>query len=220
MKRKLFFLILMLPLFFQHCSKDNNKGGPDLNKGLFAYFKLDNDFIDYTGNNSNPTHFGTVIPAYDKNGNADNAMYFKSGLLIFKTDSISADQLTVSFWFKPENLTVYGNFITVSKEYAFGIEQHADQIGWMISAPPKSAYILGTIKAGWTHIAGTTDGKEVKLYLNGILVATKPHPGKTYGTKTVYVANWNGNNFPCTLDDLRYYDHALTGEEVKLLAKQ
>lgn len=220
MKRKLTPALLFISLVYLQCSKNKSDNkGPDLNKGLFAWFKLDNDLIDYTGNDPAPSHAGTINPVYDRKGNADNAMFFDNGLVIFKTDSILADQLSVSFWMKPKSLQGQC-FITVSKEYAFGIQQYNNKLYYHIYTGSLQPELVGTIKSGWTHVVATTDGKDMKLYLNGVLADTKPHPGKTYGTNSIYVGNFNGIFWPGTLDDLRYYNRALTEEEITQLANE
>ena len=74
----------------------------------------------------------------------------------------------------------------------------------------------------WQHLAGTYDGSELKLYVDGELEASTPHIGSIAGnTLNVNI----GRNSELTdrfyagaVDDVRIYNRALRDEEVKLLA--
>ena len=78
----------------------------------------------------------------------------------------------------------------------------------------------------WVHLVGTLamPSNLQRLYVNGIQVAS--------GTNTIGTATLNtigigaavrastGNYFPGTIDDARWYDRALTAQEVALLARR
>jgi beta-lactam-binding protein with PASTA domain/Ca2+-binding RTX toxin-like protein len=78
---------------------------------------------------------------------------------------------------------------------------------------PHVAIALNT----WTHLATTYDGANMRLYINGVLVATKPQTG------TIAVANQplriGGNNssgefFQGMIDEVRVYNRALSLAEI------
>ncbi|MFZ0033784.1 MAG: LamG domain-containing protein, partial [Sedimentisphaerales bacterium] len=70
----------------------------------------------------------------------------------------------------------------------------------------------------WHHVAGTYDGNEVKLYIDGVLKATTAHSG-TIGTNTYNVNIGTNSQYPERLyngliDDVRIYDKALSQAEI------
>ncbi|MHC4338267.1 MAG: LamG domain-containing protein, partial [Planctomycetota bacterium] len=77
----------------------------------------------------------------------------------------------------------------------------------------------------WIHIAGTYDGNELTLYVNGRVAANSVHP---LGGNLVADANdglviagrWgdSGGSFTGTIDDVRIYDYALSGGEICYIA--
>ncbi len=71
----------------------------------------------------------------------------------------------------------------------------------------------------WTHLAGTCDGSNLRLYVNGVLAAgpaaVTNSPVDDYvriGSDVVAGRLWNG-----VIDEVRVYDRALSGAEVKRL---
>lgn len=76
----------------------------------------------------------------------------------------------------------------------------------------------------WTHVTGTYDGSEVRLYVNGILDASHPHKGSVVGDPSAPVAIGNhpegGNNFDGRIDDLQVYETSFTQSQVQDLMTQ
>ena len=74
----------------------------------------------------------------------------------------------------------------------------------------------------WQHLAFTYDGAAVRLYLNGALVAsqakvgTPRYPG---GDQSLYIGNsiGGGCGFDGLIDEVRYYNRALSSSEVQAL---
>jgi len=69
----------------------------------------------------------------------------------------------------------------------------------------------------WYHIAGTHDGYDVKLYVNGLLAASTPAVG-TADTNTkdiaIGLATWVGVYFDGVIGEVRIYNRALTEDEI------
>jgi hypothetical protein len=70
----------------------------------------------------------------------------------------------------------------------------------------------------WRHLAGTYDGSELNLYIDGELQATETHQG-TIATNTFAVSIGSDNEqtwmwYNGAVDDARIYSRALTAEEV------
>lgn len=73
----------------------------------------------------------------------------------------------------------------------------------------------------WIHVAGTYDGATMRLYVNGVLEASKSWTGTfTYDpTFTLLVGRWastsnNGRPFEGDLDELRIYDRSLSAGQL------
>lgn len=80
-----------------------------------------------------------------------------------------------------------------------------------------------TLNTGqWYHVAGTWDGSRVRLYLNGVLDNTPATKAAPIGTDTrpVYLGGRSGSTDVTNgvLDDVRFYNRALTAAEVAALA--
>ena len=70
------------------------------------------------------------------------------------------------------------------------------------------------------HLVGTYDGSNVKLYWNGVLVATEPHSGSIYtNNQPVRISGYsNGAEiFNGLIDEVRIYNRALTESEIQRL---
>ena len=218
MKKNIF--IAVLPFFiFTHCSK--NKDNADLQKGLQAHFKLDGAFSDLTGHISSTGHIGTINFITDRHGTAQGAASFGGGYFWFDfPENFSATPMTISFWVKLKDLTKEAYFIKTDQA-GFGINQNKDKIHFVVSTPVTDGF-GSTVTTGWSHIAGTYDGTNVKLYINGEYKGYEVNPGDPgqtihveIGTVEASPFNWEGS-----LDDIRFYNRILSKEEIKMLAEE
>ncbi len=73
----------------------------------------------------------------------------------------------------------------------------------------------------WTHVAGTWDGSTMKLYQDGVLVASKAKDGilDTNGDALVAIGNLppdtDNQPFDGKIDDMRIYNFALSQAEIE-----
>ena len=99
---------------------------------------------------------------------------------------------------------------------------------FIVDAPDRYLQLKGpdTIPLDtWLHVAGTWDGTEARLYLNGAVVATGALVSSPLeAEQTPLVLGGNGNNaaitelFPGRLADVILYRRVLTAEEIAQLA--
>ncbi len=92
--------------------------------------------------------------------------------------------------------------------------------GWFTANVSVNASLNGS----WHHVAGTFDGAEIKIYVDGALGATTEHEG------TIEVQPHNltiGNNseeegrfYDGVIDEVRIYDRALTANEIVYLVDE
>jgi len=70
----------------------------------------------------------------------------------------------------------------------------------------------------WTHVAGTYDGATMRLYINGVQVASRSQTGPVL-TSTYDLGiggnSLNGQFFPGMIDEVRIYSRALSAAEIQ-----
>jgi len=75
----------------------------------------------------------------------------------------------------------------------------------------------------WHHVAGTYDGSNLKLYVDGDLKQTIPYAGpiatNTFGVNVGRDAEQTWMWYNGVIDDVRIYNRALTQEEIKLVMR-
>src|SRR5437762_3296180 len=70
----------------------------------------------------------------------------------------------------------------------------------------------------WTHLAATFDGAMVRLYVNGVQVASQAQATPlrtTTGTLQIGADSYAGENFAGRIDEVRLYNRALTAAEIQ-----
>ncbi len=89
--------------------------------------------------------------------------------------------------------------------------------GWKVAtAPLDSSY-----NDVWHHFAGTYDGSQIKLYVDGDLVSTTNQTGAiNINADPVRIGTRDGTRWYHNglIDDVRLYDRAISGDEIKKLA--
>lgn len=219
MNKKSIPVIMILLLMFLQCSKDKNeKPAPDLRKDLLAYFQLNGDFTDSTDNAIDVTYGGFLSNAKNRHGYADRAISFNGGLFSFKTGGWPANPITISLWVKPKDLN-NDNYLVLAQTGAFGVAQSKSKLGLAVSIPATES-ALADIDTGWTHFAGTYDGKDIKTYIDGKLAKTFHHPGTPDVTSMINVGAKDVPGWLGVIDELRFYSRVLSEAEIKLLSEQ
>jgi hypothetical protein len=69
----------------------------------------------------------------------------------------------------------------------------------------------------WTHIATTYDGANMRIYVNGVLVATRAQAGNlAVGNQALRIGgnNVSGEFFKGLIDEVRIYNRALSAAEI------
>src|SRR5262249_43396624 len=88
-------------------------------------------------------------------------------------------------------------------------------------------FTINSIPTGqWTHLAGTYDGVNMKIYVNGVPVNTNNFPGSIFpGTDDLGIGGTVGGEPPGSVilpfaglvDELSLYNRALSAEEIAAL---
>ena len=102
--------------------------------------------------------------------------------------------------------------------YALYANEGTGRASGHVERRPSATSAAGPVAANaWTHLATTYDGANLRLYVNGTLVATRAMTGAIGATSSPL--RFGGNvvwpeYFQGRIDDIRVYNRALTGAEV------
>jgi hypothetical protein len=202
--------------------------------GLEAYYALNGNATDSSGNGNNGTNFGAVA-ASDRFGNAGGAMAFSGAgnYIRCKSGAYFGSQYSVTAWV---NATAYNSS---SHILDFGNGQAADNTDLALTSgnsglPYFEAYIGGTQVGDcgavtpigsnqWVYLVGTCTETQICLYYNGVLQASNTAAvNRAAPVDTIFNylgrSNWGAYAyFAGRLDDIRIFDRALSADEVAQL---
>jgi hypothetical protein len=142
------------------------------------------------------------------------------------------DQVTVASWIYLEGTVIrYGT--AASRQIGSGIQQHyhvslnGDVKPTLFITTGLDDVALLTAKDAvvprtWVHLAGTYDGMNARLYVNGVEAASQPLTGTFAPDTTALIIGGNGNDasgvptelFPGRLDEVMLYHRALSAAEI------
>jgi hypothetical protein len=151
-------------------------------------------------------------------------------------DSIT-DQVTVAAWIFLTAPVAAGTYATaISRQIGAGYDQHyhlsvngQQQAILFITTPMAGQVVLGspmTIpQQTWVHLAGTYDGSQARLYVNGVGVLSAAATGSFAAETDPVVLSGNGNGtaktvsefVPGQLDEVMLYRRALGSDEIARL---
>ncbi|MFT3863371.1 MAG: LamG domain-containing protein [Solirubrobacterales bacterium] len=181
-------------------------------------------------------HTATIEGAeWTEHGRYGGAMRFDGeGAVLSVPDSPELDlteQFTLEAWVRPES--EYNEWAPILAKQFGGGESHWElawwlyEAGWEFNKPwggtePEDEEREGVHAEeplavdAWSHVAVTWDGAELRLYVDGELVASAPEgpPPVTEGDLDIGGATEHGTYFKGRIDEVRIYDRALTGAEV------
>ncbi len=197
---------------------------------LVGQWTLDNDVKDSSGSGNNGTAKGG--PTFVAAGRIGASLkldgtddYVDCGAA---TNLNITDQVTLSAWIKPANFanSSYQTFVGKG-DHAYNL-QHTD--GNLIQfyiydgtwRNANSAAVTSTMNNAWHHVAGTFDGTQLKLYVDGGIVASTLYTGDIDTAAHAVNVGRNSENstrfFAGEIDEVRIYHGALPTSEIKKLA--
>jgi hypothetical protein len=176
---------------------------------------------------------GTVV--HDTSGNSNDGTFngdpkwvsgFIGGALEFDgvDDYIAIGDLdltesfTLTFWMRPSSLPA-GWHSVVMKEYDYGFEFDGTNLLGRVGngAGGWGATVTTTISepAIWYHIAMTWNGSDLEMFIDASSVGLNTGTHVSNNDPLLF-ASWNTSSefFNGTIDDVRIYDHVLSGLEV------
>ncbi len=145
-------------------------------------------------------------------------------------DSLETGSITISLWIKPAYFNSSGYNEALRKESSGGFHIGCSSCGgggsWYMgfkNSTGTDTYIqishLMTPLNQWTHIALSIDGATIRAFINGNLNASATLVGGSRGTGSnrIYLGGYGPTlprTFNGTIDDVRFYDRALTSQEI------
>ncbi len=205
-------------------------------KDLVAYWNFDEGtgqvVKDVTGKGHDGKFVGTPKWVDGKFGKALEFDGKTSYVEVPHADDLAIEtNLTFSGWFKPSvtiNSTNYGYRLMVKNNDYFFLFNYQDagkglgQLGFLLKDPSGVNHVAHSVTSEWVagtwyHTAGTFDGKQIKIYINGVLEKAVDYVGKIGNSKlTVWIgADDAPAYFPGVIDDVRIYNATATDAEVK-----
>lgn len=138
--------------------------------------------------------------------------------------SLDPASITVEAWVYLQATRSFGAIAmkTTNDSWADGYGMHTEgsTLVWWINAYNATYRATGTISTGaWTHVAGTFDGTNLNLYIDGNLVAsTLPGVGITQSTGSLKIGA--GGSTPCCswngfIDEVRIWNVAQTQADIQ-----
>ncbi len=210
----------------------------DLGNGLIAYYPFNGNANDESGHYNNGTVYGGSLTT-DRFGNPNSAYEFLSGQYLTLPNNSDFDftnEMSISLWIAPNypdgsyneywmypirkgtqeaasdwSWGIYFNIVT--KMYGLILKTEdgiTTEIDRDMSEIPENSY---------SHIVLVYDGNKLRLYKNGILIESVSKTGIVHNNpnadiSTVYTNIWY---YQGKLDDMRFYNRALTDEEIQEL---
>jgi len=249
---KKLLLLLLAAATLASCSKLNNpvkvnKAIDSLKVGLVAYYPLNSNANDGSGNNNNGTAYN-VTPTTDRFGKANSAYYFDgvdSYIKVRDTTSLRLNNtdFTLNSWVQLDAYnSSYGSIIMAKRGngsgngWNFGIAGYADLtnavdadgiVTYSISGG-NDPFAAGKVKIDTTnkwHMLTTVysnSKQEVKIYVDGFLDTTTENMAtpSSITTADLYIgADYVTSAYfiKGKMDDLRIYNRALSNKEVLAL---
>jgi hypothetical protein len=214
---------------------------------LVGHWKLDETTgttaIDSSARGNDGTMIGGLNAATDSvTAVKNNGLSFDGvGDFIATPNSLGSETaLTFAGWFKTADWSNGGNpftsIIAYSKDSGSdGIAGISYQNGGLnayffvrnASDVNLNANTSGALPTNeWVHIAGTYDGANIRIYINGVLENSQPQTGLLFnGNNTIAIGSkWNNGTYPTgnvsfpfngDIDDVRIYDRALSTAEIE-----
>jgi hypothetical protein len=201
-------------------------------EGLVAHWKFDDDPGSSIAIDSAGTNNGTLNgDATWTTGRIDGALSFDGDgdyVAVAAIAPLTGDTLTVQAWIRLDEfagatnpiLTQYKQLMT-HEGYYFYVSDDRPTFYVIKGFSTRQATSPETINADqWYHVAGTNDGTELKLYVDGQLKASVSSSGFTGVDENAYIGHKYNFSLYYTglIDDVRIYERAVSEDEFQDIA--
>jgi hypothetical protein len=204
--------------------------------GRMAWYRFNGNVADSSGNGQHATTGGGVSYVTDRHGNSFGAIELNGTSGFVQAPAgvwFNGGPYTVSCWVRPNSATNWARI------YDFGNGNANDNIlatlFQTLNNRQQVEHYLGTSSAGfaitntpglrmgqWNHFLSQYDGTTLRVYINGMLVASSVITAPRMVRRTLcYIgrSNWVGDAFAnAAFDDFIIYNRALSENEISVLA--
>jgi hypothetical protein len=201
--------------------------------GLVAYYALENNTDDSSGNELHGTIVGNSTFVEGPAGYG-MAMEFDGETYVDCSNDPRLDvtgPFSGGIWIRPDTLGGPDSVAPLCKagvgwswqlRFAWGSGGQDDIIGWQFNAPEGSTwiYVGKPLPVGeWYHVAASHDGETVRCYLDGVETDSAPMTAINSSPSSLLIGSegW-GFHWIGGIDEVVIYDRALSENEVLYLA--
>lgn len=193
--------------------------------GIVAWYKLNGDATDSSGNGYNGTVSGQTATT-GQNGQPNSALLFDGTTSITipnTTGLLNSSTLTVSAWFNQSRQNNEQSIIRKDNQVAlnfingyarFLLQTNGGTTGWTTA---NDKLCSSCSASTWALATMTWNGSTESLYINGTLLHSASVTGTINTTNNTVVISPNSSNFFGSLDDIRIYNRTLSANEVAAL---
>lgn len=177
---------------------------------------------DSSGNNRTGTYFGSPVfgSAGSMAAESDRSIRVTSsngGVTIPYSAAMSPAQFTVEAWVNPDTaISTFNNLITRSNfgnaADGYGLMWYQDKLRFHVNHYTGAGTVDTDITKGvWSHVVASFDGAALRLYVNGVLAASKNYatPVSYVNYQTTIGGTWRGG-----IDEVAIYDRPLTASQI------
>ncbi len=175
-------------------------------------------------------HDGTIEGAtWTDRGKYGSALQFDGEndcVKVANTEDLQLDEeFTLEAWVRPENLNAFTPifFKESGTFYSYSLFLGAFNAGHLEGFVADESEEYSEVKSGkalpakaWSHVAFTSDGAHLRLYVDGQLVDTENASEIAPSEGPLYLGCWpsEGEHFEGRIDEVQIYDRALDGGEI------
>lgn len=194
---------------------------------LIAWWPLNGDLKDYSGNNHNLTNYSAAISDTGKIGKCYGFDGSSTYLKDINTKFKGFKDMTICFWMKPDTPTAWTNPICFDGTTRFEVSSVQSDYYWYTNGTNSCGIVSGTKmfdnieNTKWQHITIKVNSTHWYSYKNGVLhksgtrnSTTVPNDNSLYLGRRTNGAIWKG-----FLNDVRLYSHALSEKEIKEISQ-
>jgi hypothetical protein len=196
---------------------------------LVAWYELNGNATDQSGNNYNGVLYGTT-PTADRFGNPNGALFFNgTSDYIDLPNDFDYTQRTLSLWIKSSVFPTIGGILFDSDNPGMQYGKTGISVTQVSGVNQTINHVIGSnthsvnaFANTWYQVAIVLNATYIKYYINGSIVDSVPRAGlgvssSGHASALIGVSRLFDRYYYGAIDDLRIYSCALTNAEIDSL---